>query len=255
MKKQELFYPDISVRVGNYVLTKGISLKTYSGKNSPFDWGKFSFANPYKEKISISAGDKVTVSLGYDGKLQETFVGNLVTGYDGYNELNQVMFKDRMLLLEKTYLSGIYKNCTPQEIIREGLQLAGIEEYRIAVTSYPSRMLVPIKHMNMIQAFKRINSIWGIDVIFGFIKGVFYWGTVPEQDEVLVFEYGSNIISLGRNNKMWELVTVSIPSLQHSQKIHVVHPKISGIFEVNKVIFATNDAGFIRTTIYFEDKG
>lgn len=253
MKKQELFYPDISVKVGNYVLTKGISIKTYSDSNSPFDWGKLSFTNPYKEKISIAANDEIKIRLGYDGDLQEIFVGNLVTGYDGYQELNEIMFKDRMLMLEKTFLSGTYIFCTPQEIIQEALRLTGIDNYRIADTPYPSRACLTIKNKNMVQVLKQINNIWGLDIRYGFIKGVFYWGVTPEQDEIMEFEYGNNIISLGRTNGMWELATVSIPSIQHSQKIKVTHPKVSGIFEVSKVIFQTNDAGFIRTTIYFED--
>lgn len=253
MKQQELFYPDISVQIGNYVLNKGISLKTYSDSKSPFDWGKLSFTNPYKEKISIADNDEIVISLGYDGELQETFIGNLVTGYDGYQALNEIMFKDRMLLLEKAFLAGTFKDCTPQEIIREGLRLAGIEAYKLSDKQYSSRAMVSIKNMNMIQVLKRINSIWGIDTRFGFIKGVFYWGVVPEQDEVVEFEYGNNIISLGRANGMWELVTVSIPSIQHSQKIKVSHPKVSGTFEVSKIFFATNEAGFIRTTIYFEE--
>ena len=253
MTKQELFYPDISVRVGSYVLTRGISLKMYSDRNSPFDWGSLNFTNPYKEKISIAADDEITISLGYAGELQNVFLGNLVTGYDGYQALNQIMFKDRMLLLEKTFLSGTFINCTPQEIIQEGLRLAGIDSYNIVDTPYPSRKCVVIKNKSMVQILKQINNIWGIDIRYGFIKGVFYWGVTPQQNEIMEFEYGNNIISLGRANGMWELVTVSIPSIQHSQKINVMHPKVSGIFEVSKVIFQTNDAGFIRTTIYFED--
>lgn len=254
MKKQELFYPNISVKVGQYLLTKGISVKTYSDRNSPYDWGKLSFTNPYKEKISINAGDEISVCMGYDGESIEIFTGILTTGYDGYQELNEIMFKDKTLLLEKTCLSGSYMNCMPKEIIQEGLQCSGIESYVISDRSYPARKNVTIKNKNMVQVLKQINSIWGMDIKYGFIQGTFYWGMTPEQKEILEFTYGNNIISLGRANKMWELVTVSIPSLQHSQKIKVIHPKISGIFEVEKVIFATNESGFIRTTIYFEEQ-
>ena len=133
----------------------------------------------------------------------------------------------------------------------EGLRLAGIEEYHLSQTQYVP-LTVTIKNKNMIQVLKQINTAWGLDIKSGFIKGVFYWGEIPEQSEILEFEYANNIISLDKVNNQWELVTVSIPSLQHSQKIQVTHPRLSGIFETEKIIFMTNDAGFIRTRIYFE---
>ena len=49
MEQQELFYPDLLVTIGDYQFDQGISLKTYIDRNRPFDWGKISFSNPYKE--------------------------------------------------------------------------------------------------------------------------------------------------------------------------------------------------------------
>lgn len=251
MEQQELFYPDLLVTIGDYQFDQGITLKACIDRNRPFDWGKISFSNPYKEHIQVQAQDEISISLGYDGDLQEVFIGNIVDGYDGYNSMNEIMFKDRTLKLEKTYISGTFIGCTPQDILLEGLRIAGIEEYHLSQTQYVP-LTVTIKNKNMIQVLKQINTAWGLDIKSGFIKGVFYWGEIPEQSEILEFEYANNIISLDKVNNQWELVTVSIPSLQHSQKIQVTHPRLSGIFETEKIIFMTNDAGFIRTRIYFE---
>ena len=73
----------------------------------------------------------------------------------------------------------------------------------------------------------------------------------PEQEKTYIFEYGVNIIALTRVGGAWELETVSAPFVRHSHKISVKHPKVSGEFEVAKVVSATNDDGFIRTKIYF----
>ena len=78
-----------------------------------------------------------------------------------------------------------------------------------------------------------------------------YWGEKPEQEKTYIFEYGVNIIALTRVGGAWELETVSAPFVRHSHKISVKHPKVSGEFEVAKVVSATNDDGFIRTKIYF----
>ena len=39
--------------------------------------------------------------------------------------------------------------------------------------------------------------------------------------------------------------------MKHSHRISVTHPKVSGEFEVKKVVFRTNETGFIRTYISF----
>lgn len=63
--------------------------------------------------------------------------------------------------------------------------------------------------------------------------------------------YGVNIIALTRSGGSWELETVSAPFVRHSHKISVKHPKVSGEFEVSKVVSSTSENGFIRTKIYF----
>ena len=47
----------------------------------------------------------------------------------------------------------------------------------------------------------------------------------------------------------WELETVSAPFVRHSHKISVKHPKVSGEFEVSKVVSSTSENGFIRTVV------
>jgi phage-related protein len=78
-----------------------------------------------------------------------------------------------------------------------------------------------------------------------------YWDEKPEQKKVYTFERGVNILGLNRAGGVWELETVSAPFVKHSHKINVIHPQVSGEFEVSKVVSATNDSGFIRTYIYF----
>ena len=252
MKKQDLFYPEILVTIGDYGFNKGISIQTCSDKSKPFDWGKITFTSQYQPQIEVEENEDITVSLGYDGQLEQVFIGNVIKGYNA-SHMDGIMFRDKMVMLERTVISDTYLNCTPQELITEALKLAGVTEYRLTDAVFGARSIVPVARKNVIQLLKQINTMWGISLQGNFIKGTFYWGVTPEQDTVLEFVYAQNIISLGKGMGMWELVTVSIPSLQHSQKISVVHPKISGVFEIEKVIFKTNDDGYIRTTIYFKE--
>lgn len=76
-------------------------------------------------------------------------------------------------------------------------------------------------------------------------------GENARNKEGLRFQYGINILGLTRAGGVWELETVSAPFVKHSHNINVIHPQVSGEFEVKKVVSATNDSGFIRTKIYF----
>lgn len=70
-----------------------------------------------------------------------------------------------------------------------------------------------------------------------------------ESDSLRVWCECSHLDPLGRRLGAQE--TVSVPWVKHSHKISIEHPKISGEFEVKKVITKTDDSGFIRTSIYF----
>ena len=201
--------------------------------------------------ISIEKKEAGSISLGYDNVLEEIFQGYVTKTYNNSGSMDEILLKDEMLLLEETTISETFLDTTPQEIIQYCLSAAGITQYQITNTIYQPRKIVPIYAKNAIAVLKELNTIWGIDVRFFFSGGVFYWGEVPKQEKKYQFEYGVNILSLSRGMGSWQLETVSAPFIKHSHKIQVTHPKLTGEFEVKKVVFRTNESGFIRTTINF----
>lgn len=253
MKAQELFYPELLVNIGNYTFSEGVGIEIYSNKQVPYDWAKIHFTKEFRENIVLNSRDKVSMQLGYNGTLEEVFNGNVTKPYNKAADENEVMIKDRMLLLEDIVITNTFLDVTPQEIIRYGLQKAGITDYKLATTIYPTKKLVPIVQKNMVSVLKQINTVWGIDILSFFVRGTFYWGEKPAQAKIYQFEYANNIISLERKSDMWELQSVALPFVQHSMKIKVIYPSISGIFEVEKMSFLTNDSGFIRTKLYFKE--
>lgn len=100
IERQDLFCPDLQVAVGGYVFTGGISVEMHSDKNKPCDWGKVKFTSEYQPKISLAELSDVTVSLGYNGNMQDVFIGTLTRAYNGYN-MDGILFKDNMYKLEK----------------------------------------------------------------------------------------------------------------------------------------------------------
>ncbi len=251
METNELFYPEISVKVGSYGFQKGIEIEAYSSKDSYFDWAKIKFTQQFNEKITLGKKDKALIELGYDGVFDEVFEGYVVNPMSEGSYSNEIVLKDDMILLEETYITNTFLDATPQEILIFCLNKAGITDIKISSKVFQKKKVVPVFKKNVISVIEEIHNLWKVKEQFYFSGGVFYWGEKPEQKKIYEFEYGVNIISLKRSGGVWELETVSMPFIKHSQNIIVRHPKISGTFETKKVVFTTNNAGFIRTAIYF----
>ena len=251
METSELFYPEINVKLGSFSFQKGVEIEAYSSKDSYFDWAKVRFTQQFNEKISLSKKEKALIELGYEGVFDEVFEGYVVNPMSEGSYSNEIVLKDDMIHLEETYITNTFLEVTPQEMLRFCLNKAGITNVQISSKTYQKKKVVPIFKKNVISVVEEIHSLWKIKEEFYFLGGVFYWGVKSEQKKVYEFEYGVNIISLDRTGGAWELETVSTPFIKHSQKIIIRHPKISGEFETKKVVFTTNETGFIRTYIYF----
>ena len=250
METIELFYPEINVKLGSYALDKGVEVEVYSSKSSYFDWAKIKFTKQFNEKLSINKKDAASIEMGYQGKLESVFEGYVTRPFNTTNS-NEIVLKDDMILLEETYINNTFLDATPQEILKFCLNKAGISKMKISTKAYQKKKTVPIFKKNVISVIEEIHSIWKIKENFYFLDKTFYWGEKPLQSKIYTLEYGVNIVKLDRANDMWELETLSVPFIKHSQKINVIHPRFTAEAETKKIVFTTNDAGFIRTQIYF----
>lgn len=252
MKTTELFYPEVRVDMDGYTFTEGVQLEVSSSKTSYFDWASIRFTKEFQDAISIHHRASAQISLGYDGALTRVFTGYVVQPYNEAASADEIMLRDKMILLEDTPITCTFRSATPQEIIRYCLGVAGITDMRLASTSHQVKATVPIVRKSVIEVIEEVHRLWGIAPTFYFAGGVFYWGVSQEQSKIYAFEYGVNILDLKRAGGVWRLETVSAPMIRHSHVIDVVHPKVSGRFEVESVRYTTNDSGFLRTHLTFE---
>lgn len=251
METLALFYPQIEARVGPYAFDQGIEIEVYSSNTSYADWAKIRFTGEYQPELTLKRKDPAAIALGYDGVLEEVFTGYVSKPYNEGGHTNEINLKDDALLLEETQINNTFLDTTPQEMLAYFLGKAGVLRMTLSSKGYPERKRLPLRQMNVIQAINAVHAAWGIKDPFFFSGGVFYWGEKPEQARVYTFEHGVNILTLAREGGAWVMETVSAPFVRHSHKINVIHPQVSGAFEVLKVVSATNAEGFIRTTIYF----
>ncbi len=252
MKGQELFYPDIRVQMGDYVFAEGISLEIFSDRSSSFDWAKIRFTEEFQDTITLRQMDPVRICLGYDGMFQEVFSGYVTKNYNHASGADEILVKDEMLKFGGTFITETFLETVPQEIASYALSRAGVTEMHLLEDLYIPKHKVPIVRKSILELLKYLQKLWNMgEILTCWRDGAFYWGVTPPQKQVYQFVYGENIIWLSRQSGLWELTTVSMPFIRHSDRIQVEHPKISGTFEVQKMEFSTNQNGFIRTTICF----
>lgn len=252
MKTLELFYPEIRADIGNYSLKKGVEIEISSNKASYFDWARVKFTEQFQNKVSFAKNDTANIYLGYSGSYNLVFKGYVQKGY-GQNSTDEIILKDDMLKLEETFITNTFLDSTPQEIIKYSLGKAGIQKMNITNKTYQSKAVTAVNKKSVINVINQVKTNWNMQEKFYFLDGTFYFGEKPEQSNIYNFQYGNNIITLEKTGGVWNLETVSVPFVKHSQKISVTHPKISGTFEVDKMIFKTKENGFIRTNIYFKE--
>jgi hypothetical protein len=243
----ELFYPEINVNIGEYEFTQGIEIECYSSKDSYFDWSKIKFNQQLNEAVTLNKRDKAYIELGYDGVFDTVFEGYVVS------QGIEIILKDQMIILEETYITETFLDATPQEILQFCLNKAGVKNIKLTNTIYPRKSVVPIFKKDCISVFEELKSLWKFKEKFFFSNGIFYWGEKPVQKDIYEFKYGSNIISLEYFGGLWILETVAAPYIKYSHEISIMHPKLSGIYEVEKVVFTSNENGFVRTYIYFKE--
>ena len=158
METEELFYPEISVAIGSYALQKGIEVEVYSDQNSYFDWAKVRFTPEFQENISVNEKEPGTVMLGYNGVLDTVFEGYVSGPYSGGGYMDEIVLKDKMLLLEETVISNTFLDVTPQEIISYCLAQAGVTEAKLSAEIYQPRAVVPISQKNVIAVIKEVGT-------------------------------------------------------------------------------------------------
>lgn len=248
----DLFYPEIIAYIGAYIFKSDIELEINSAKNSHFDFGTLKFTKELDDEIVISMYDRAIIQIGYDGDYHNVFSGFVSSSSKGGLDSSQIILKDEMLKLQRVIITNAFQDATPFEIVQYVLMKAQITNFKLGLNlRNKPKKYVNVPKKNGIEVLEMVQSIWGITDSFFMQDGIFYFGEKPNQELVYTFKYAENIISLKKVMGVWKLETVSVPFLRHSHFIEVFHPYISGVFEVKKITFKSDEAGFIRSVIEF----
>lgn len=250
MAYKKLISPEFRITTDKYEITSGMEVEIFSSRAARSDWSKVELTSQYEGLVTYEDMEEAKVELGYDDDFD-----TLLDGYcrkSGNDYWKEIMIRDAMIKLERITVKQTFLDCTPQDIIKWVLAQAGITEYQLSNEEFGKRDVVIISEQNGIKAIAQVNSDWGIEKDFFFQNKVFYWGCKPEQKNIYVLDESENILSLNKIGDFYEIETLGVPWIHHSQEIEVVHSKYSGMVTVEKTITRSNSDGFTRMFIYFK---
>lgn len=252
MGYKKLISPEFCISIGRYEITSGMEVECFSSRVSRSDWCKIELTSQLQGIIQYKDMEEATVELGYDDDYDTLLSGYCrKTAGDFWKE---IVIRDAMIKLERTIIKAAFASCTPQDIIKYILVQAGIKNYQLNNTEYGKKNTFIINRQNGINAISQINSIWGIENNFFFQDGIFYWGLKPEQKVIYILEEDNNILSLKKYDELYEIETLGVPWIHHSQDIEVSHSKYSGAVNVEKTIIKSDASGYTRMYIYFKGR-
>ena len=250
MGYKKLISPEFKISTEHYEITRGCEVECFSSREARSDWCRVELATQYDGIISYEDNEEAVVELGYDEDYDI-----LLSGYCRKNENDswkEIMIRDDMIKLEQTMIKATFIDCTPQDAIRYILTQAGISDYVLTDSEYGKKDTFIINKQNGIKAIMEVNSSWGIDNDFFFRNKIFYWGCYPQQDTIYVLTESENILSLHKYGSLWEIETLGVPWIHHSQMIEVEHSKFTGTVKVEKTIVRSDPSGRTRMYIYFK---
>lgn len=249
MGYKKLISPEFRITVGDYEITKGIEVECFSSKESHMDWCRVELSPQLQGIVRFKDMDEAKVELGYEDDYDTLIEGYVRSGKADY--WKEIMIKDDMMKLDRVTIKASFVDCEPQDVIRYILACAGIEGYVLTDQYYGKKDTFVIDQMSGIKAIAEVNSSWGISNPFFFQEKVFYWGAKKDQKEMYVLEEGQTILFLNKYGSLWEVETIAVPWIHHSQEVEVVHSKYSGIVTVEKTIVRSDDTGAVHMYIYF----
>ncbi|MBW5445872.1 hypothetical protein GE107_07335 [Cohnella sp. CFH 77786] len=235
------------IRIGNVVVSSGLkALDVWRSRKDPAGYASFLFKD--EVEIDTPQGAIVEIDIGYD----EKNVARVFTGEVSRPDQEWIVAKDSMTKLLQTKVMQTFLQATPQDMIRFGLKLAGIEAFSIASQVFGPKDQV-VANLNVHDMIRqRINPYWSIDFAPYFdTRDVFVWQPLEKPDQMFLFQYGENILELIADGAIGMFRTVFVPGLDHSQYITISHPRANGIALVETVHHFIQDEK-LRSEIYYK---
>lgn len=240
--------PSFILTLPEMELTDGFAVTYISSQEAHCDSCRI---YPDDEVLEVISGADVSgclVEMGMEEDYDELLLG--IGNWE--KNRTEILIRDNMVKLLATQITATFLDCHPQEVLHYILTLCGVDTYVLNDTQYNTKATFTVDTQDACEAIKQMNSAWGIDAAFFYWGDVFYWGTAPEQEEVVELN-DSNILDLEKEGEKWTADVIGVPWLHHSQVVIIDHEKLIGVGEITKVVIQSSGAGFCDMYIEFKE--
>jgi hypothetical protein len=234
----EYITPIWDIEIGSYAVEKLTRFDVYSARYNPTDRAEVELDKKGFPFGTIAKGNRIQICQGYlRHGLWKIFAGKVK---DIIPEKNTVLIRaeDLMTTLKETKISRSFVSPVPQDIIRYGLNLAGITTYQLSDKVFQPKSGFVAANEPMTTCLKRIHTNWQLDDLnldwnaYCTPEEEFFWGTWEESDRYLVddlpvLELGKNILShrISKNGDQGDLQIITLPYLRHSHRLKIIDPR------------------------------
>lgn len=258
--------PVAELRVGNARVRNFFTkLHVWLSRKEPADRVEFSLKSSLPE-LGLVKDTPIEIWLGYNpDQIWRVFAGYITDAASP-----RFVAKDEAVKLFRTKIVQMFQNVSPQDIIRYGLQQAGILDIVLAPDTFPRKARFAAAGEHVSELVSRVNATWRLDFDHYFDSDRrFHWDApVPKPGRVYSFEYGQNIIELDFNTDRdphgqraagdtagaGRLLTVLAPFVGHSQEIGITWPNIGDRqFITETAHHFISDRGALRTELFFRE--
>lgn len=249
MADRKLITPRFKAVVGNLELSDGITAECYSSVTERCNYAVIELDRQLIGKVELADMMPAEVLLGYDDDYDTIVNGYVIAEWSSGGKIHIL---DDTVLLMRTRITATFVDSTPQDVIRYGLEMAGITDYQLSAAYYPVCRSMPVYNASILDLIALVNKKWGIDASYYFVSGRFYWNTGLEQETIYILEEGKNILSYTEFCNEAEVKTIGIPWIHQGELVEIHHSRYSGQVRVTATKVKRDEKGQVRMFLTFQ---
>ena len=252
MAERKLITPRFKAVIGDLELSDGIIAECYSSTTDRCNYAVIELDKQLIGSVELSDMMPAEVQLGYDDDFDTIVSGYVIAERSGGGKIHIL---DETVLLMRTRITATFVDSTPQDIIRYGLELAGITDYQLADTYYPACVSMPVYNASVLELIALVNKKWNIDAGYYFVDGCFYWDAGTDQEDIYILEEGKNILAYTEFCNECEVKTIGIPWIHQGEQVEIHHSRYTGQVRVTATKVKRDEKGQVRMFLTFQPEG
>ena len=248
MADRKLITPRFKAIIGDMELSDGITAECYSSTTDRCNYAVIELDKQLIGNVELSDMMHAEVRLGYDDDFDTIVSGYVQLDRSGGGKVHVL---DDTILLMRTRITATFVDSRPQDIIRYGLERAGVMNYQLADTYYPTCVSMPVYNASVLDLIALVNKKWDIDADYYFVNGCFHWDTGTDQEDIYILEEGKNILSYTEFCNEREVKTIGIPWIHQGELVEIHHSRYSGQVRVTATKVKRDEKGQVIMFLTF----